>query len=144
MIRFFYAVLSFSTLMNMWQTSDSKNIRFTSGVTNQKFSKVNLHKLLLHVKETPIAALFALCVLFQIIYWDSKAVYMEHRFITPKDDFVRAIAICQQRVITCNAEDIMKELLGPEAGIQKPDIPLEVAKWIECNEISSANLRNGC
>ena len=83
-------------------------------------------------------------MLFQIIYWDNKAVYMEHRFITPKDDFVRAIAICQQRVITCNAEDIMKELLGIEAGIQKPEIPLEVAKWIECNEISSANLRNGC
>lgn len=80
----------------------------------------------------------------KIIYWDSKAVYMEHRFITPKDDFVRAIAICQQRVISCNADDIMKELLGVEAGIQKPDIPLEVAKWIECNEISSANLRNGC
>jgi hypothetical protein len=82
--------------------------------------------------------------LFQIIYWDSKALYMEHRFITPKDDFVRAIAICQQRVISCNADDIMKELLGPEGGAQKPEIPLEVAKWIECNEISSANLRNGC
>lgn len=38
----------------------------------------------------------------------------------------------------------MKEILGPEGGIQKPEIPLEVAKWIECNEISSANLRNGC
>jgi hypothetical protein len=91
-----------------------------------------------------VAALFTFCALFQIIYWDSKAVYMEHRFITRKDDFVRAIAICQQRVITCNAEDIMKELLGVEAGIQKPEIPLEVAKWMECNEISSANLRNGC
>ena len=82
--------------------------------------------------------------MFQIIYWDSKALYMEHRFITPKDEFVRAIAICQQRVINCNAEDIMKEMLGPEHGVQKPEIPLEVAKWIECNEISSANLRNGC
>jgi hypothetical protein len=89
-------------------------------------------------------AVLAFFVLFQIMYWDNKAVYMEHRFITPKDDFVRAIAICQQRVINCNAEDIMKELAGPEAGISKPEIPLEVAKWIECNEISSANLRNGC
>ena len=38
----------------------------------------------------------------------------------------------------------MVEMLGVEHGVQKPDIPLEVAKWIECNEISSANLRNGC
>lgn len=69
---------------------------------------------------------------------------MEHRFITPKDDFIRAIAICQQRVISCNADEVMKEFLGLEGGAQKPEIPLEVAKWIECNEISSANLRNGC
>ncbi|XP_046994136.1 protein THEM6-like [Schistocerca americana] len=83
----------------------------------------------------------------KVIYWDTKSVFMEHRFITPKDDFVRAIVICQQRVINCNAEDIISELLGAkdeEVGSRKPPLPLEVAKWIESNEISSANLRNGC
>ncbi|XP_067002146.1 protein THEM6 isoform X1 [Anabrus simplex] len=80
----------------------------------------------------------------KVIYWDTKSVFMEHRFITPKDDFVRAIVLCQQRVIQCNAEDVMAELLGVEAGVHKPTLPLEVAKWIESNEISSANLRNGC
>nr|CAD7437435.1 unnamed protein product [Timema bartmani] len=69
---------------------------------------------------------------------------MEHRFITPKDDFVRAIVLCQQRVIKCDANDIMKELMDVESGIEKPQVPMEVAKWIECNEISSGNLRNGC
>lgn len=80
---------------------------------------------------------------------------MEHRFITPRDEFVRAIAVCRQRVINANAEDVMKELLGrprtpssAENGtagpIQKPEPPLDLQKWIESNEISSANLRNGC
>ncbi|KAG8230463.1 hypothetical protein J437_LFUL009952 [Ladona fulva] len=110
----------------------------------------------------------------KIVYWDEKSVFMEHRFITPKDGFVRAIAICRQRVIKANAEDVMRELIlagedtgkkcasptpggspsGPvpngnpavmEAGVvQRPPVPLEIAKWIECNDISSANLRNGC
>nr|CAD7403432.1 unnamed protein product [Timema cristinae] len=80
----------------------------------------------------------------KIIYWDEKSIFMEHRFITPKDDFVRAIVLCQQRVIKCDANDVMKELMDVESGIEKPQVPMEVAKWIECNEISSGNLRNGC
>lgn len=28
--------------------------------------------------------------------------------------------------------------------IAKPEIPLEILKWNESNDISSANLRNGC
>ena len=41
----------------------------------------------------------------------------------------------------------MRELLqvsenSKEEGILKPSLPLELAKWIECNEISSSNLRN--
>ncbi|XP_063232006.1 protein THEM6 [Bacillus rossius redtenbacheri] len=80
----------------------------------------------------------------KIIYWDEKSIFMEHRFITPKDDFVRAIVLCQQRVINCSASDVMKELVDVERGVEKPQVPMEVAKWIECNEISSANLRNGC
>lgn len=107
---------------------------------------------------------------------------MEHRFVTPRDNFVRAIAVCRQRLIDCNAEEIMTDLLSrpeprmanqlagvanPSAVIEmepedkdnkmqavvleptrlaaaKPTLPLEVAKWLESIEISSANLRNGC
>jgi len=87
----------------------------------------------------------------KIIYWDNNSIYMEHRFITPKDEFVRAIALCRQRLIGVSAEDVMQELLhagkvtvDPERGLQKPECPLEVLRWNESNEISSANLRNGC
>ncbi|EEB11041.1 conserved hypothetical protein [Pediculus humanus corporis] len=75
----------------------------------------------------------------KILYWDDKNIYMEHRFITPKDDFVRAIALGRHRIINCDVNDVMRELLQ---GILKPSLPLELAKWIECNEISSSNLRN--
>lgn len=90
--------------------------------------------------------------LLQIIYWDGSSIYMEHRFISPDDKFVHAIAICKQRLLNVDVEEIMRDLLsgekcpgGPEAaGYTKPDIPLELLRWMESNEISSANLRNGC
>lgn len=94
---------------------------------------------------------FFYCIFLQIVYWDSQSVFLEHRFITPKDNFVNAVAISRIRMINCNAEDVMKELLEKSKlqdsetarKIEKPEIPLEVARWIESNEISSSKLRNG-
>ncbi|XP_026476320.1 uncharacterized protein LOC113381884 [Ctenocephalides felis] len=133
---------------------------------------------------------------YQIVYWDDKSIFMEHRFISCSDQFILAIAICRQRLISCDARDAIGRLLenplapAPkipnnettkqgsitveksvnlsstdlEAGLvsldnkslaqsngsiiinekYKPAMPLEVAKWIESNEISSAILRSGC
>lgn len=86
---------------------------------------------------------------FKIVYWDEKSIFMEHRFITPRDNFICAIAICRQRVIDCNAEDVMSSLLvsgtveDAETAKLKPELPKEVALWIESNEISSLNIRSG-
>nr|CAH7742090.1 unnamed protein product [Callosobruchus chinensis] len=84
----------------------------------------------------------------KLIYWDDQNVYMEHKFITPRDKFVNAIVLCRVRVVNCNAEDVMAELLLNSSGgdieavkKQKPEAPMELAKWIESNEISSAFLR---
>ncbi|XP_033211569.1 protein THEM6 [Belonocnema kinseyi] len=90
----------------------------------------------------------------KIIYWDEKTIFMEHRFITPSDGFVRAIAICRQRLLDCSAEAVVGALMNKgvkqngsvEAGVTqmphvRPEVPPEVARWIESNEISSAALR---
>lgn len=76
---------------------------------------------------------------------------MEHRFITPRDNFVNAIAVCKTRLLNCKVEEVMNELLSTgeinsvENGTKlKPPMPPELAKWIESNEISSAILRNLC
>ncbi|KAF2884092.1 hypothetical protein ILUMI_22060 [Ignelater luminosus] len=87
----------------------------------------------------------------KVVYWDEQGIYMEHRFITPRDNFVNAIAVCKTRLLNCNVDEVMNELLsvteisGMENGTKlKPPMPPEVAKWIESNEISSAILRNLC
>lgn len=91
----------------------------------------------------------------QIVYWDSQSIFMEHRFLSPKDNFVHCIAICRQRVINITLDDIMNKLLGPSIPTdsivlenadwkkKKPEMPSEVAKWIESNDISSDVLRSG-
>ncbi|XP_031839799.1 protein THEM6 isoform X2 [Nomia melanderi] len=90
----------------------------------------------------------------KIIYWDERSVFMEHRFITPNDGFIRAIAICRQRLLDCSAEAVIGSLMergvkqtgNVEAGVTqmphvRPEMPPEVARWLESNEISSALLR---
>ncbi|XP_012346444.1 protein THEM6 [Apis florea] len=88
----------------------------------------------------------------KIIYWDEKSIFMEHRFITTSDEFVRAIAICRQKLLDCNAETIISTLMergvkqnveagAPQIHNVRPQMPPEVARWLESNEISSALLR---
>lgn len=42
---------------------------------------------------------------------------MEHRFVTPADGFIRAIAICRQRLLDCSAEAVMGALI--ERGVKQ-------------------------
>lgn len=73
---------------------------------------------------------------------------MEHRFVTKNSDFVNAIVMSRQRLINCSAEEVIGGLLykentaANETNISKPELPPEYVRWIESNEISSANLRN--
>ncbi|KAG4074986.1 hypothetical protein HA402_014565 [Bradysia odoriphaga] len=92
-----------------------------------------------------------------IIYWDDQFIYMEHRFVSPVDGFIHCIAICRQRVIGVAADEIINLLLLTQdsnvikGGLSKvengdlvrgkPELSLEVAKWIEYNDISSNKLR---
>ncbi|XP_014292430.1 protein THEM6 [Halyomorpha halys] len=88
-------------------------------------------------------------IVSKIIYWEGSSIYMEHRFVSPTDDFVLAIAICRQRLLKVESEDLIREIMSSEkspesGGYTKPEMPMDLAKWVESNEISSANLRNGC
>lgn len=72
---------------------------------------------------------------------------MEFRFVSPVDDFVNAIVYSKTRLIGCSAEEVMQELLDQppkdvdKGNFEKPELPLEVIKWMESNDISSARLR---
>ncbi|XP_019869849.2 protein THEM6 [Aethina tumida] len=84
----------------------------------------------------------------KVIYWDDKHVYMEHRFISKHDNFINAIAMCKIRLINCDSNAVMNELLSKSSGNvespkkEKPTMPLCLEKWIESNDISSVILRS--
>lgn len=73
---------------------------------------------------------------------------MEHRFVTPRDKFVNAIVITRTRLINCDADAIMNELLVSDvadvetAKKMKPDLPDDLEKWMDYNAMSSTKLRN--
>ncbi len=76
---------------------------------------------------------------FQVVGWDEKAFYVEQKFVRTKDNFICAIVYVKQNFIGMAPRDILKHLKFRD--IEGPELPEEVKKWIECNEISSANLR---
>ncbi|XP_017775872.1 PREDICTED: protein THEM6-like [Nicrophorus vespilloides] len=85
----------------------------------------------------------------KIIYWDDQSIFMEHRFTTPRDNFVNAIVWSRTRLMDCSADEVMASLLSPgdaENGTTKlkPEMPTDVATWMESNAISSAKLRGNC
>jgi len=72
---------------------------------------------------------------------------MEHRFISKNNDFVNAIVMSRQRLMNCSADEILNGLLckqnkDNDLNLTKPDLPAEYVRWVECNDISSATLRN--
>lgn len=52
---------------------------------------------------------------------------MEHRFITPSDGFIRAIAICRQRLLDCSADTVIGALLNRRVK-QKGNIEADVTQ----------------
>ena len=79
---------------------------------------------------------------FQIVGWDEKAFYVEQKFVQTRDQFICAIVYVKQNFIGITPDEILKHTRGRE--IERPQLPEEVKKWIQCNEISSANLKKSC
>ncbi|XP_061728602.1 protein THEM6-like [Cydia pomonella] len=74
----------------------------------------------------------------RLAYWDDKTLFIEQKFITLSDGFVRAIVLSRQNLIDVNAETLFKGIPGAE---QKPRCPEEITHWLQSIEISSAKLR---
>jgi len=74
----------------------------------------------------------------RLVYWDDKAIYIEQKFITLRDKFVRAINISKQNIVGVEVDALFKGIEGCET---KPVCPPELTHWLESIEISSAKLR---
>uniref|UniRef100_U5EXY0 Protein THEM6 n=1 Tax=Corethrella appendiculata TaxID=1370023 RepID=U5EXY0_9DIPT len=75
----------------------------------------------------------------QLIWWDDKAIYLEQKFITLSDGFVRAIALSKQCITNCDVLELMKEMNDGED--KRPDVPEDLKLWLDAIEVSSQKLR---
>lgn len=74
--------------------------------------------------------------MLQMIYWDDKSVYLEHKFIT-NDGFIRAVVLSKATMLKANVNEVMESLnAGP-----KPEITPDLDYWIKSMDESSQKLR---
>ncbi|KAK6630256.1 hypothetical protein RUM43_014955 [Polyplax serrata] len=74
----------------------------------------------------------------KLIYWEEKAIYLEHQFITP-DNFVRAIVLTKQNAINFVPDDLIRTLAKDK--YKPPVMPEELREWLTSVETLSAKLR---
>ena len=77
-------------------------------------------------------------VVTKLVYFDERSLYFEQRFVTTRDGFIRAVALCKNTAVEqCNLIHMMKDRFG----LDQPVCPEEVGKFIETNEKSSLALK---
>lgn len=77
----------------------------------------------------------------RLVWWDQRSVFLEHRFVTLGDGFVRAVAISRQVATSggFNLGELIEEQYG-ECRV-RPERPEEIGHWLEGMEVSSRELR---
>ncbi|VVD02820.1 unnamed protein product [Leptidea sinapis] len=74
----------------------------------------------------------------KLVYWEDKTIYLEQKFITISDGFVRAVVLSRQSLVNIDSETLLKNVSGAET---KPECPEEIKHWLQAIEVSSAKLR---
>lgn len=77
-------------------------------------------------------------VITKLVYFEGRSLYFEQRFVSKHDGFIRAIAICKNTAVNVDVDKMMRE----EFGIERPECPEDVKKFIECHDSSSAKLKS--
>ncbi|CAB3243455.1 unnamed protein product [Arctia plantaginis] len=74
----------------------------------------------------------------KLVYWEDKTLFIEQKFITLSDGFVRAIVLSRQNLINVDAQTLF---IGIPGNDKKPECPEEIKHWLQAIEVSSARLR---
>ena len=84
-----------------------------------------------------LAFLMPFIVRTRLVYFDSRSLYFEQKFISKPDNFVRAIAYCKNTIVNCDVLSLMKTRYD----LSQPVCPEDLKKFIEANEICSNRLK---
>lgn len=101
------------------------------GVRKNKGGAVQGASSVRYRKTIPIFSLYKIET--KLVWWDEKAIYLEQKFITLSDGFVRAIALSKQCITNCNVVELIKEFPGGE---KVPEAPQELKLWLVSSTLS--------
>jgi hypothetical protein len=73
----------------------------------------------------------------QPVYWDEKFIYIEQRTITLSDGVIRSVGY-SKIAANFNVDEFVAKHY-PEQ--KKPDIPDDMRKWLEFNQLSSQKMK---
>ncbi|KAF5274274.1 hypothetical protein FQR65_LT04392 [Abscondita terminalis] len=79
-------------------------------------------------------------IVTKIMHWDEKSIYLEQRFISLSDNFVKAISYSKQAVVGVNAAEIVTSRMDKDVSY-KFEITDEIKHFINFLDSSSATLR---
>ncbi|XP_026328784.1 protein THEM6-like [Hyposmocoma kahamanoa] len=74
----------------------------------------------------------------KLVYWEEKTIFIEQKFTTINDGFVRAVVLSRQNLLNIDSDTLFRGIPGAD---QKPECPEEIKHWLQAIEISSAKLR---
>lgn len=78
----------------------------------------------------------------KVLYWNEDSIFLEHKFIGA-NGIIHAIMLCQQKMVNCSGEIVMDEMLRKGTTmLEKPDMPMEVSKFLELQDISRKTLNS--
>ncbi|ODM96334.1 Protein THEM6 [Orchesella cincta] len=77
-------------------------------------------------------------VLTRPIWWDKKYIYYDHRIITLADGVIRSIGYSKS---CCDSFDVEEFINGIHPGVDKPQMPDDMVKWLEFNKASSDRMK---
>jgi len=76
-------------------------------------------------------------IVTNVVWWDEKNVYLNHKVITLRDDIIRAVIYARASCLKVNVHEIV-EKISPGTGMpDKDSIAPDYKKWMETLELSS-------
>lgn len=79
--------------------------------------------------------------------WDERSLYFESKFVRTSDDFVCAVILTKQALVSGDLDRLFKTVLvlqgnkdQEDVHLESPPFPEELRKWIESNAVSSQKL----
>ena len=129
-----FARTDFLTRTGLWQRLREKGGSLFQGATSIRYRRFIRLFSLYHITT-------------QVVYWDESSFYTEHRFISKHDNFIRAIIYGRTKIVNCNVEELMADLMkNPLTKTSndirlKPECPPEIKLWDESTMVSRTKLR---